>query len=251
MRAACDKTLLLQAEFDGELGAAESAALAEHRAHCPVCAENWRLLATSRAAIEDATRHEAPTALRQSLERRLAPAAAHGPSMRRRRGWGLGREALSFGLGAALAASLALVLLPRSNDSLVASVVDDHVRSLEPGHLTDVLSTDQHTVKPWFDGRLDFAPPVKNFASQGFPLVGGRLDYLGGHAVAALAYTHGKHPINLFVWPERGEAEAPVASERNGYNVVHWREGGMAFWAVSDVEEDQLEAFVADWRKPG
>jgi anti-sigma factor RsiW len=156
----------------------------------------------------------------------------------------------SFAAGAALAASLALALIPTNNEtSLVAAVVDDHVRALQPGHLEDVVSTDQHTVKPWFDGRLDFAPPVKDLKSQGFPLLGGRLDYLEGHAVAALAYGRDQHRINLFVWPARPGGAAPLDTSRNGYNVIHWDAGGMSLWAVSDLEASQLQTFVEDWRR--
>jgi len=154
----------------------------------------------------------------------------------------------SFGVGAALAASLVLAVRPANDGGVVAALVDDHVRSLQPGHLTDVISTDRHTVKPWFDGKLDFAPPVKDLAAQGYPLVGGRLDYLGGRPVAALAYQHGKHPINLFIWPERAGAEAPVDTARNGYNVLHWSADGMSLWAVSDLEQDELAEFERDWR---
>jgi anti-sigma factor RsiW len=114
--------------------------------------------------------------------------------------------------------------------------------------LMDVVSTDQHTVKPWFDGRLDFAPPVKDLAAQGFPLIGGRLDYLDGHPAAALVYRRAKHLIDLYAWPAQGGMTAPRADERNGYNLIHWRQDGMQLWAVSDVEAAQLRAFVRDWR---
>lgn len=243
--AHCDKHLLLQAEFDGELDAAESAALAEHRAQCVSCRENWETLAAAAAAMREATRHRAAPALRQAIEARIgtaAPAAAR----RRYRPW---REAAGFVAGVALAASIALFAIPARHESLIGALVDDHVRALQPGHFTDVLSSDQHTVKPWFDGRLDFAPPVKDLAAQGFPLVGGRLDYLDGRAVAALAYTHGKHPIDLFVWPAKGGAAEPGSAGRDGYNVVHWTADGMSLWAVSDLERDQLEDFARDWRQ--
>lgn len=244
----CDRLLLVQAEFDGELDAAQAAGLAEHRAGCAVCRESWDVLAAARAAMRaDATYHRAGTALRRAVEARLGEAA---PMPRRRpaRWW---REALSFGVGAALAAMLVLAVRPTIGDDrgLVAAVVDDHVRSLQPGHLADVISTDQHTVKPWFDGRLDFAPPVKDLRTDGFPLAGGRLDYLDGRAVAALVYEHGKHTINLLIWPERAGAAEAVGAARNGYQIIHWTADGMTLWAVSDVARDQLEAFVRDWQR--
>jgi anti-sigma factor RsiW len=244
----CDRTLLLQAEFDGELDAAQSASLAEHRSQCAVCEASWDTLAAARAAMrEEVTTHRASAALLRAVEARLGKAAPAIPVRRRARGWW--REAASFALGAALAAMLVLVVRPMGDDSLVAAVVDDHVRSLQPGHLADVVSTDQHTVKPWFDGKLDFAPPVKDLAAEGFPLVGGRLDYLGGRAVAALSYAHGKHPINLLIWPGRGGAAEPASAARNGYHVVHWSADGMSLWAVSDLEPDLLEEFARDWQR--
>jgi anti-sigma factor RsiW len=153
-----------------------------------------------------------------------------------------------FGAGAAIAACLALLLLPAGPDG-DAELVADHIRALQPGHLTDVLSSDQHTVKPWFDGRIDYAPPVKDFSSQGFPLIGGRLDYVRDRPVAALAYRRDKHLIDLYVWPDQGPAAAPAADARNGYNIVRWREDGMAFTAVSDVEAAQLRDFAELWRR--
>jgi anti-sigma factor RsiW len=141
-----------------------------------------------------------------------------------------------------------LAMLPRPAD-FAETIVSDHIRALQPGHLVDVMSTDQHTVKPWFDGRLDFAPPVKDWAAQGFPLVGGRLDYIDGHEAAALVYRRAAHVIDVSVWPDHsGNTAPPVSGTRNGYNFVHWAQNGMRFWAVSDLEAAQLDDFVRLWR---
>ena len=236
-----DKTLLLQAELDGELDVAGAAALQAHLQGCAGCrALQAELGALSAGLRRAAPRLAAPPRLRALLAARAVPPP--GPARRLLR-----RPALAFGAGAALAAGVALALLPAPGTPLEDQAVAGHVRALQPGHLTDVLSSDRHTVRPWFDGRIDYAPPVRDFAGAGFPLIGGRLDYLGGRPVAALVYGRDRHLIDLYVWPAAGEA-APAERARNGYAVVGWRAGGMAFLAVSDVEAAQLLAFARLWQ---
>lgn len=133
----------------------------------------------------------------------------------------------------------------RTQDRLAEEIIASHVRSMQAEHLTDVTSTDQHTVKPWFGGKLDLSPPVVDLGAQGFPLVGGRLDYLDQRPVAALVYKHKQHVINLFVWTRTGSALAPaLPTELQGYNLRHWQEGDMTLWAVSDVNGADLDEFV-------
>jgi anti-sigma factor RsiW len=231
-----------------------------------VCKRNEALIATTRQALRGATYHRADPELLRAVASRIGldrPPAGRGgldrppagrvglgglpPHRRRSMPW---QGLAGFGAGAALAAAIILTLLPTGRPGLVAALVDDHVRALQPGHLLDVVSTNQHTVKPWFDGRLDFAPPVKDLAAVGFPLVGGRLDYLHGRSVAVLVYSRGKHVIELFVWPASQATGEPARTTRDGYNVVQWTADGMSLSAVSDLDAAGMEEFVRDWQQP-
>jgi anti-sigma factor RsiW len=248
MSKSCDKALLVQADFDGELDAGQAASLAVHRSECQTCKAIYEQLHDTHQMLRTGlSYHRASPALRRVVSERIAELASATPGTVAPRGmrWQPWRRmTASFGLGAAIAVSLVLLLQQPGEGGLSDQIVASHVRALQPGHLADVASTDRHTVKPWFDGKIDFAPPVKDLAAQGFPLLGGRLDYLAGRPVAALVYGRAKHSINLFVWPETGAADAaPNISERNGYNMIHWRRDGMTLWAVSDLETRELSGF--------
>ncbi len=244
--------LLVQADVDGELSPHDAAGVAAHLDQCEACsALQAQLLSLSAHIRQDAPYHKAPDRLRAAILARVAetappPVANDNPVPRWRR---LARPVLPFGGGFALAACLTLWLLVPSGGGLPDAVVSDHIRALQPGHLMDVVSTDQHTVKPWFDGRLDFAPPVKDFKAEGFPLTGGRLDYIAGHPAAALIYQRRQHVIELYVWQDDGHPDrGPAAGSRNGYNFQHWTGDGMSFWAVSDLGAGELADFVTLWR---
>ncbi|WP_431275542.1 anti-sigma factor family protein [Variovorax ureilyticus] len=198
---------------------------------------------------QEATRHAPPPALAERIRAGLlnggdAPTSAPPPRPKARPRW---LQALAlFGAGAATAWGLSFVLLlGTASHALGDAVTDSHIRSLMAGHLTDVASSDHHTVKPWFTGKLDFSPPVVDLAADGHPLIGARLDYIEGRPVAALVYRSGQHIVNLFVWPDsRDAASAPQLLVRRGYNMVHWTEGGMQAWAVSDLNAAELQAFA-------
>lgn len=201
-----------------------------------------------------ATRHEAPQGLRDKIRADLGRAgqSRQEPWARRWFGWrqwtGLG---VAFASGAVLSIALTLLLgVPGQQDRMASQVIDGHVRSLMVAHLSDVLSTDQHTVKPWFSGKLDYSPPVKDLAEEGFALAGGRLDYLDERPVAALIYRHKLHTINMFVWPVRAKAlMANTVMSRQGFNIISWQQEGMQYWAVSDLNAAELQRFAELLRK--
>jgi anti-sigma factor RsiW len=250
---------LMSAYLDDELSAADRQQVQAHRADCAVCrAELAELEAVRGRVATEAQRYSAPDHLKRRIqaalqaERQVMPhparrasAPSQGP-----RGWPWAW--INLGLAGAATAAFAVTLMlylgqPSATELTEQELVASHYRALmTPDHLADVVSTDQHTVKPWFAGKLDFSPPVVDLAAEGFALAGGRLDYLDGRAVAALVYRSGPHVINLFVWPApAGEASGPGFTTRQGFNLLHWRQGGMQAWAVSDLNPVELRGFAA------
>ncbi|HEX4738875.1 MAG TPA: anti-sigma factor [Allosphingosinicella sp.] len=241
-----DRMILLHGLLDGELDAVNSVAIEAHLKSCESCAEELRRLEALRAGLAaPALRYKAPGALRDRIEAMVSAEAPARPSRSPSRPVRTGPW-LAGGAFTAVAASVALLLAsPQlTTVGIQDQLVSSHVRSLLANHLTDVATSNRHVVKPWFAGRIDFAPPVVELAGQGFPLVGGRLDYLDGHVVAAIVYRRNLHTINLFVM-RQGGISSPVGftTRRAGYNLVRWTKGGFEFWAVSDVEAGELELF--------
>jgi len=192
----------------------------------------------------EASYYKAPDALRAAVRSRIGQKVAGRQSPRF---WRWAGVATGFAMTTALSINGALLLAQADPQQRLADeVASAHVRSLlGESHLNDVVSTDQHTVKPWFQGRLDFAPVVTDLAGAGFALDGGRLDYLDGRPVAAITYRHRLHVVNLFEWPARGAPDAkPVLEARNGYALVHWTQGGLAYWAVSDAAGADILQFA-------
>ncbi|HKW30901.1 MAG TPA: anti-sigma factor, partial [Verrucomicrobiae bacterium] len=239
--------LLIDAYADGELDTAGILELEKHLHDCPACALAFRNVQNLKKSLnQDSLFFSAPAELRQKLKTELRPRA----ESRRLLGiWNWFAAATTGVAVICLALLLSLTLTrPSARQQLAQEIVSSHIRSLMANHEMDVASSDQHTVKPWFDGKLDFSPPVKDLAAQGFPLIGGRLDYLGNRAVAALVFHRYKHVINLFIWPtEEGDSEPAVAEPINGYNLIYWSRSGMTFWAVSDLNEKELMEFVQDF----
>jgi len=228
--------------FDGELDAVRSAEFERHLERCVECQRTLESMESLRTRIRHADLSErASPALRDRIRKDLAGTPEKAAP---RRVFHPGRFLVpAFGLAAAgLMIALGLGWIQRSSRTtqITAELVDAHVRSLQPGHLADVQSTDQHTVKPWFDGKLDFIPSVSDYAEQGFPLTGGRLDVIDGHTVAAMSYGRRKHIINLFVWPAARESLPDTSGSRQGYNWMAWRAGEMQFCLVSDVSAGDL-----------
>jgi anti-sigma factor RsiW len=235
---------LLHARADGELDIANSLEIERHLKTCAACAAEDKSIRALSAALRDSPlRHSAPAYLRNHVRQMAGESQAEvrSPALDFSWFWKY------FAFGATAFALLVLLLRPAGiseRDELLNEAVAGHVRSLMAEHLMDVVSTDQHTVKPWFNGKLDFAPDVKDFAADGFPLIGGRLDYLGDRAVAALVYKHNKHFINVFIWPSTGEEKTETTILR-GYSIINTTAHGLRYCLVSDLNAKELGGLAA------
>jgi anti-sigma factor RsiW len=277
---------LLTAYVDSELDVANSIEIETHLESCPACARIVDSQQRVRSAIQSGSlayqlpgglRERTGSALRQesaALEVEaegagIASLAAGGePGAQRQRtssppagefnvppgrpprrtAWPWIAVAAGVLLAIFLTGKIAFGPSGPPADLVAQEIVDSHIRAAMPGHLTDVESTDRHTVKPWFNGKLDFSPPVEDFTSDGFPLTGGRLDAIGGKTVAALIYRRNRHLINLYVWPSTEPASTPALREIQGYNLVHWNQAGFAWWLVSDLNASELQQLASRLR---
>lgn len=246
---------LLSAYLDGELAPDEAARLSEHLTGCAGCAREYEgVLETVRRVRAGLARDRAPDVLRARIRaavREQRPERAAVPHGARRAPW----RAIAAALVIAVASSGVTMIatdLRQGEPAVADEVLTSHIRSLMPEHLTDVRSSDQHNVKPWFNGRLDFSPVVPLLDADGFPLLGGRLDYVHGRPVAAVVYGRRQHVINVFSWPADAERDASESlASRHGYNLLHWRRGGVEYWVASDLNAAELEQFAALLRRAG
>jgi mycothiol system anti-sigma-R factor len=260
-----EATGLIDGYLDGELDPITSQKIEQHLRDCPKCEQAYQAhTALAHAITRGAPYYKAPTELRQRIHSSLreaigaktmrSPVRENRLSVTRSRvQWrSVVSEAPWNWLGLAAAILLAAVIIwnflprlqqPGADQFLATQLIASHVRSLMANHLTDVASSDQHTVKPWLDAKLDFAPPVVDLTNAGFPLIGGRLDYLDNRPVAALIYQRRKHFINLFVWPASDASRTTKAISHQGYHLLHWVEGDFNYWAVSDLNKEDLQNF--------
>lgn len=249
----CPDVARLHAYFDGELGAPEAAQLQQHMAGCAHCRAALAELEAVRGALRPFAGVQAPQPLRARILRALDAEEQHsGPARTRAPLW---RRPFWLGMlggvgGSAVAAAVALLLLFAPRASLLDQLVDAHVHSLTPGHMIAVVSTNRHTVKPWFAGRTDVSPVVVDFADQGYRLVGGRTDAIDRQRAAVVVYQHGAHFINVFSWKSvRGEP--PAATTRSGYHLAFWKTGDLMYCAVSDAGWSELQGLEQLLRDAG
>ena len=240
---------LIHGYADGELDPVRNVEMERHFRECAACASHYERLRGLRAAMSTSLPYfQPPAGLEQRLRGRLRAETAQAI---RRVQWQW------LAVAAALVVTLPVVWMvartssrPDSAEVLANEAISSHVRSLMAAHLTDVPSSDRHTVKPWFNGKLDFSPSVADFSAQGFTLTGGRLDYLDSRPVAALVYQRRQHVINLFIWPAPDGPDSGIrATNRQGYHVLHWTQSHMNYWAVSDLNARELSEFAELVRK--
>jgi anti-sigma factor RsiW len=241
-----DANVLLHALIDGELDAGHVHQVETHLAGCPGCTAELRGLRELREALAAVPlQHAAPASLHARLDRALPRPRAPAPDRRSL----LKGFAFGSALSAVAATGIVLVVLHGEQDQpVLGDAISAHLRSLQADHLIDVQSTDQHTVKPWFNGKLEVAPPVVDLTAQGFTLIGGRLDYIDGKPVAAIVYKRRAHIINLFVAQGLGEAPGAAPTSMQGFNIRRWSAGGLEFLAVSDINGEELQEFVDKFR---
>ena len=258
----CAESLRVQAYFDGEVDALSAAEIERHIEHCAECRALLQDLEKVRTALRDGITYvAAPQALRTQILQALdqeddaqaravpRPKQRGAPQSRVWRGRSFWTGAFSGIGGAALAATIAFFVVMPAVSPLSNELVSAHVRSLMPAHLIDVVSTDKHTVKPWFAGHADVSPVVSDFESQGYRLVGGRADYIEHQRSAVVVYQHGAHVINVFTWAAGGRL--PGNTTRNGYRLAFWQQGDIQYCAVSDTGWDELLGLVRLLREMG
>jgi anti-sigma factor RsiW len=246
-----ESEVLLHALIDGELDAGHARDVEAHVAACPGCGEKLASFRTMHDVMSAAPLKEtAPAHLRDRVEALMTTSPSRVVSIRQfmrptRRSF-FGGFAIGSAISAAVAASLVLTVIRKDQEQTIAEeVISAHIRSLQAGHLMDVETSDRHTVKPWFNGRVDVAPPVVDLTAESFTLLGGRLDYIDSEPVAAIVYQRRKHVINLFVAQHLGTRHnRTLANSVQGYNIRHWSQDGLDLWAVSDIVGDELDEFV-------
>jgi len=274
-KSECEQTLLVQADFDGELDAGQAAALVRHREECAECRAVEEKLVRARTLLRAAPRYASSAEFRERLGRAIDDRArARGEEAARDSAQASDRASAGAGsrvarsrpraprwswqssAGWAAAAAVALVAVifsvsPRSSSDVGALLVDSHLRAMQlDSHLIDVVSTDHHTVKPWFAGKVDFAPPVKQLDAEGYVLKGGRIDVVEARTAAVLVYQAGRHTVEVFIWPARAESATTFQSEqRSGFNLRRWKDGSFEVWCVSDMGAEELDTFARRWRE--
>jgi anti-sigma factor RsiW len=239
----CEETqALLSAYVDGELDLVRSLEIEKHIETCQSCARTVQNQQTLGSALRAGSLYHRPP---QHLEERVR-AAMRSQTRTKRINWPILAVAASLLLAGVFVDRMVRFASRPAPQTLVAQeVLDSHLRSLMPGHLADVQSSDRHTVKPWFSGKLDFSPPVADFAAEGFSLTGGRLDSVNGRTVAVLVYQRHQHLINAYVWPSPNSANSSVtATTLQGYNILHWTHAGLEWWLASDLNTQELEGLA-------